>query len=167
MKKVAIVASIILSAVLLFVACAGGGAAPPEAVRTFYVNAIEIKGATDVLAPPSTNPKDLEKSYGYKGPGEYDASNPDKWQVASYQFNPSALTVFQGDTVRLVLFIVNGDLHADRIENPDGQIVVAEQTHNRGRQYTMTFVADKAGVYQLRCNEHPEAMRLLMTVIPR
>lgn len=167
MKKVAIVATIILSAVLLFVACAGGGAAPPAAERVFYVNAIEIKGATDSLTPPPINPESLEKGFGYKAPGEYDASNPDKWQVASYQFNPSALTVFQGDTVTLVLFIVNGDLHADRIEDPDGQIVVAEQTHNRGRQYTMTFVAEKAGVYQLRCKEHAENMRLLITVIPR
>lgn len=167
MKKVAIVASIILSAVLLFVACAGGGAAPPAAERVFYVNAIEIKGSTDGIAPPPINPESLEKGLGYNPPGEYDASNPDKWRVASYMFSPSALTVFQGDTVTLVLFIVNGDLHADRIEDPDGQIVVAEQKHNRGRQYTMTFVADKAGIYQLRCKEHAENMRLLITVIPR
>lgn len=167
MKKVTIVAGIILSIVLLFVACTGGGVAPPEAERVFYVNAIEIKGSTDGIAPPTINPKDLEKGLGYTPPGEYDSSNPDKWQVASYIFSPGAITVFQGDTVTLVMFVVNGDIHANRIEDPDGQIVVAEQTHNRGRQYTMSFVAEKAGVYQLRCKEHAENMRMLITVIPR
>lgn len=167
MKKVTIVVGIILSAVLLLAACAGGAVTPDAAERVFYVNAIEIKGATDGISPPPINPKDLEKGLGYTPPGEYDASNPDKWQVASYQFNPSALTVFQGDTVKLVLFVVNGDLHADRVEDPDGQIVVAEQNHNRGRQYEISFVAEKAGVYQLRCKEHAENMRLLITVIPR
>ena len=61
-----------------------------------------------------------------------------------------------------MLFVVNGDLHADQIEDPDGQIVFAETNHNRGRQYTMSFVAEKAGVYQLRCKEHAEAAEVLM-----
>lgn len=169
MKKIIIAASLILSVMLLFSACAGGTATPTATERLFYVNAIEIKGgtSTDSLAAPEINPKSLGKAFGYKGPGEYDPSNPNKWQVASYQFNPSALTVFQGDTVKLVLFVVNGDLHTNRIENPDGQIVVSEQSHNRGRQYTMSFVAKEAGVYQLRCKEHAEAMRLSITVVPR
>ncbi len=169
MKKIIIVASLVLSVTLLFSACAGGVSTPPPTERTFYVNAIEIKGgtSTDSLAAPETDPKTLGKTFGYKGPGVYDSSNPNKWQVASYQFNPSALTVFQGDTVKLVLFVVNGDLHTDRIEDPDGRIVVSEQSHNRGRQYTMSFVAEKAGVYQVRCKEHAEAMRIAVTVIPR
>ncbi len=169
MKKGIIVVSLILSVMFLFSACAGGTAAPPATERVFYVNAIEIKGgtSTDSLAAPETNPKSLGKTFGYKGPGEYDSSNPNKWQVASYQFNPSALTVFQGDTVKLVLFVVNGDLHTDRIESPSGKVVVAEQSHNRGRQYTMSFVAEEAGVYQLRCKEHAEAMRIAITVVPR
>ncbi len=169
MKKVILVMSLILIAVVLFSACAGGVATPPAAERVFYVNAIEVKGGTttDALAAPEIDPESLARAFGYKEPGVYDSSDPNKWQVASYQFNPSALTVFQGDTVKLVLFVVNGDVHADRIEDPDGQIVVAEQTHNRGRQYTMSFVAEEAGVYQLRCKEHAEAMRLLITVIPR
>ncbi len=169
MKKIIFFMSLILVTAVLFVACAGGIATPPAAERVFYVNAIEIKGgtSTDTLAAPEIDPKTLGKTFGHKAPGVYDPSNPNKWQVASYQFNPSALTVFQGDTVKLVLFVVNGDLHSDRIESPSGKVVVAEQTHNRGRQYTMSFVAEDAGVYQLRCKEHAEAMRLLITVIPR
>ena len=156
MKRVILFMSLVLITGVLFSACARGVATPPAAERVFYVNAIEIKGgtSTDTLAAPEIDPKSLGKTFGYKAPGVYDPSNPNKWQVASYQYNPSALTVFQGDTVKLVLFVVNGDVHTDRIEDPDGQIVVAEQTHNRGRQYTMSFVAEKAGVYQLRCKRN-------------
>ncbi len=175
MKKIIMTVSLVLIALLLLLGCtgptspAGGTATPPATERVFYVNAIEIKGgtSTDSLAAPEIDPKSLGKTFGYKAPGKYDPSNPKKWQVASYQFNPSALTVFQGDTVKLVLFVVNGDIHIDHIEDPDGQIVVSAETHNRGRQYTMSFVAEKAGVYQLRCATHAEAMRSLITVIPR
>ena len=169
MKRVILFMSLVLITGVLFSACARGVATPPAAERVFYVNAIEIKGgtSTDTLAAPEIDPKSLGKTFGYKAPGVYDPSNPNKWQVASYQYNPSALTVFQGDTVKLVLFVVNGDVHTDRIESPSGKIVVAEQIHNRGRQYTMSFVAEEAGIYQLRCKEHAEAMRLLITVIPR
>ena len=169
MKKIVITASLVFIVMLLFSACSGGTVTPPATERVFYVNAIEIKGgtSTDSLAAPETNPKSLGKTFGFKGPGEYDSSDPKKWQVASYQFNPSALTVFQGDTVKLVLFVVNGDLHTDRVEDPDGRIVVAEESHNRGRQYTISFVAEKAGIYQVRCKEHAEAMRIAVTVVPR
>ncbi len=166
MKKVITVVVLGLSALALLAGCTGA-ASVPSGERVFYINAIEIKGATDSLAPPEVNPERLGKTFGYKEPGVYDASNPNKWQVASYQFNPSAMTVFQGDRVKLVLFVVNGDVHSDRIESPSGKIVVTEQIHNRGRQYTMSFVAEEAGIYQLRCKEHAEAMRLLITVIPR
>ena len=76
------------------------------------------------------------------------------------------MTVFQGDRVKLVLFVVNGDVHKDRVVDPDGIVVVDETEHNRGRQYEITFTADKAGIYQLRCKEHKEFMRALITVVP-
>ncbi len=169
MKKVILFMSLILITTLLFTACAGGAAVPSATQRTFYVNAIEIKGgtSTDKLAAPEIDPVSLGKAFGYKEPGVYDPASPNKWQVASYQFNPSALTVFQGDTVKLILFVVNGDLHADRVEDPDGRIVVAEEAHRRGRQYEISFEAEKAGIYQVRCKEHAEAMRIAVTVIPR
>ncbi len=165
MKKVITVVVLGLSALALLAGCTGTSSVP-SGERVFYINAIEIKGATDSLAPPEVNPETLGKTFAFKGPGVYDSSNPKKWQVASYQFNPSAMTVFQGDRVKLVLFVVNGNVHKDRIEDPDGNIVVAETEHNRGRLYEITFNADKAGIYQLRCNEHKENMRALITVVP-
>ncbi len=165
MKKIVVGVSLILVAVVMFSSCAGGTAVP-SGERVFNLNAIEIKGATDSLAPPDINPERLGKTYGFKGPGDYDSSNPKKWQVASYQFNPSAMTVFQGDRVKLILFVVNGNVHKDSIIDPDGNIVVAETEHNRGRLYEITFNADKTGMYTLRCAEHKENMRAVITVVP-
>src|SRR3990172_7847344 len=150
---------------MLTTACVARGASVPPGERVFYMNAIEIKGGTaaDKLAPPAQNPETLGKTFSYVAPGKV-TGNPTRWEVGAYQFNPSALTVFQGDRVKLVLFVVNGDIHKDRIEGPDGRTVVAETEHNRGRLYDISFIADKAGIYQLRCDEHKENMRAIITV---
>ena len=165
MKKVLVGVNLILMTAVLFSACAGQ-ATVPSGERVFYINAIEIKGGTDGLSPPEVNPETLGKTFAYWPPGTVDSSKPNKWQVSSYQFNPSAMTVFQGDRVKLVLFVVNGDVHKDRIVDPDGIVVVDETEHNRGRQYEITFTADKVGMYQLRCKEHKEFMRAVITVVP-
>jgi plastocyanin len=62
--------------------------------------------------------------------------------------------------------VVNGNVHKDSIIDPDGNIVVAETEHNRGRLYEITFNADKAGMYTLRCDEHKENMTAVITVVP-
>ncbi len=166
MKKVVVVVVFGLTVLALLAGCAGGVAKVPSGERVFNLNAIEIKGATDGIAPPDINPERLGKTYGFKGPGDYDSSNPNKWQVASYQFNPSAMTVFQGDRVKLILMVINGNVHKDSIIDPDGNIVVAETEHNRGRLYEITFNADKAGMYILRCDEHKDNMNAVITVVP-
>lgn len=157
-----------LAAVALLAACAKAPSVSPGE-RTFYVNAIEIKGSTtsDKLQPPTANPEELSKGYAYQSPGVFDKAAPTAWQVSSYQFNPSAMTVFQGDRVKLVLFVVNGNKHKDSVMDPDGVAVVPEKDHNRGRQYEMTFTADKAGFYSLHCDEHKETMHATITVVPR
>lgn len=128
--------------------------------HTIFMTGLEIKGATtaDKLAPPQLNPKDLSKGYGYKAPGEVDKNDPQKWQVASYIFSPSFVTVHQGDTVKITAFIVNGDKHEVWVTDPDGQKVVANTMWNRGREYSIEFVAKKAGTYQLVCSEHSPSM---------
>ena len=172
MRKVVVIGGLLLVSVgLLLAACASqpGKVAPGE--RMFNVNAIEIKGSTtsDSLAPPAANanPEELSKGYAYKAPGVFDKARPTAWEVSSYQFNPSAMTVFQGDRVKLVLFVVNGNKHKDSVKDPDGVVVVKEAEHNRGRQYTITFTADKAGFYELHCEEHKDTMHASITVVPR
>ncbi len=166
MKKIIVALGFGVIVLTLVAGCAGGAAKVPSGERVFKINALEIKGGTDGISPPTVNPETLGKTFGYWPPGTVDSSKPDKWQVSSYFFSPGAMTVFQGDRVKLVLFVVNGDVHKDSIIDPDGKIVVAETEHNRGRLYEITFNAEKVGMYQLRCAEHKEHMTAVITVLP-
>lgn len=145
----------------------GGFSAPAPAVREYYLNVIEIKGTTntDDLAPPTVDPSTLSDGYGYKAPG-FDSANPKNWRAESYMWTPAAMTVLQGDTVDLTIFVLNGNVHDVWVEAPDGTEVVNEFTMNRGRQYNKSFSASQAGVYRLICNTHEPTMTAYITVLP-
>jgi plastocyanin len=159
---------LLLLALLLLTGRSLGQADTPT-THTVFMTGMEVKGSTtaDKLPPPSVNPKDLSKGYGFKAPGEADKSDQKKWEVSSYVFSPSFVTVRQGDTVRLTTFMVNGDEHEVWIAAPDGQRAVAATKWNRGREYTIQFVAEKAGTYQLVCSEHAPSMIATFLVLPR
>jgi plastocyanin len=139
------------------------------ATHTIFMTGMEVKGATtaDKLTPPSVNPNDLSKGYGFKAPGEADKQNPQKWEVASYIFSPSFVVVRQRDTVKLTAFLVNGDEHEVRVMDADGREVVAKAMWNRGREYHISFVAEKPGAYQLICSSHAPTMIATFLVLPR
>jgi plastocyanin len=149
----------------------GRDAAAQVAPRThqIFMVAVEIKGSTttDTLAPPAVNPGDLSKGYGFKRPGEVDKTAPQRWEVASYAFIPGFITVQHGDTVRLTSFIVNGDHHDVAVLAPDGQVVVPTALWQRGREYQVSFVAEKLGSYQLKCFAHAPSMTANILVLPR
>ncbi|MFB3143343.1 MAG: hypothetical protein ACE10F_02030, partial [Candidatus Methylomirabilales bacterium] len=94
---------LVLGAATLLAASLSTGVSLAQAdgsvTHTIFVTGMEVKGATtaDELTSPSVNPKDLSKGYGFKAPGEVDKKKPQKWQVASYMFTPSFVTVHQGD----------------------------------------------------------------------
>lgn len=154
--------------VLLIVACDSrkGTSLKPTDV-TFYISEIEIKGATDGIAPPDIDPTTLSKGYRFKPPGKYDPNNPKKWQVSSYMFSPAFMSVFQGDTITLQVFVLNGDKHVNWVEAPDGSVAVPEHISNRGREYKTIFKAEQAGYYYLRCDEHEPTMRAVILSMPR
>ncbi len=133
---------------------------------TFYISEIEVKGATDGIPAPKTDPTTLSKGYRYKPPGKYDPKHPKKWQVSTYMFNPAAMTVYQGDTVTLRMFVVNGDKHINWVEAPDGSNASKEEISNRGREYIINFTAKQAGYYVLRCDEHEPTMRAVIFSVP-
>lgn len=137
--------------------------------HTIFATAYEVKGATtsDKLAPPSDNPADLSKGYGFKGPGSADATAPKKWEVSSYMFNPGAVSVRQGDEVVLTVFVVNGDEHETWIAAPDGSLAVPKTMWHRGREYRVRFRADQVGAYQLLCSSHAPTMVLSFLVLAR
>lgn len=158
---------LLILAVLLLGACSAKkseGLTPGQV--TLAVNLIEVKGATDGIPPPDVNPKDLSKGYRFKPPGEYDSNNPNKWQVSSYFYSPSSMSVIQGDLVTLKFFVINGDKHTSWIEAPDGSIVEPKTLMNRGREYDFVFTAEQPGHYILHCDEHEKTMRADILSIP-
>lgn len=147
----------------------GLGQAGSPTTHTIFMSAIEVKGGTsaDKLAPPSINPKDLSKGYEFKQPGEADKRDPKRWEVSTYMWAPAFVTVRQGDKVDLTVFVVNGDEHESWITDPDGREVIAKTTWNRGREYKVSFVAEKLGSYQLTCSSHAPTMGAIFLVLPR
>ena len=80
---------------------------------------------------------------------------------------PGFVTVRQGDTVRLTVFIVNGDKHEVSVTAPDGRKIVTDTIWNRGREYQIQFVLDQAGAYHLVCSEHAPSMITTFLALPR
>ena len=147
---------------------AGGGAQQGKKVE-FVVIQAELEGSTttDKLAPPTTDPSKLSDAWEYKAPGVADPADKTKWEVSAYQFiTQGAMTACKGDTVVLRLFAVNGDLHKDWVEAPNGDEVVKERNHNRGREYVVGFKAGQVGVYTLICNKHEPTMKAFIRVLP-
>lgn len=152
-----ILISLLAVALLVVSACSSSSGADPSDV-TFDVELIEVKGATDGISAPDTDPTSLSKGYGYKAPGVYDSENANKWQVATYMFAPGAMSVVTGDTVNLRMFGVNGDEHVIFVQAPDGSTVVDAFTANRGREYEVSFTASQGGHYKLICSTHAPTM---------
>ncbi len=152
------IAAIVALALVVVVSSDTG--AQSKATHTVFVGLVEIKGGTtaDKLQPPTLNPKDLSKGYEFKGPGDADRNSPQRWEVSTYMFAPGYVTVRQGDEVVVTAFVVNGDEHEVWINAPDGATVVPKTKWNRGREYRVSFVAEKPGAYQLLCSNHAPSM---------
>jgi len=117
--------------------------------RTFYINAIEPKGSTNISTEPFPN-STLPPG------GGYELKEPDEqgnWLVETYVFDPSVLVVFEGDQITLNILGVNGKIHAISVEG-----YVDEFELNRGELKTVTFTADKVGTIEFICNIHQPTM---------
>ena len=152
-----------LAAALSILTLAGCAAVPAgqavgaPTLRTIRMSAVEYKGTTSVEreAFPGTQPP---------AGGGYLLKAPDKgaWETSSYRFEPGSITVNQGDTVRLEIWGVNGASHASVVEGYDQAFVV-----KRGQLSTVTFVADKPGIFRIVCGDHKPAMEAQLVVLAR
>ncbi len=171
MKRLAMWGAIACGVLLWSALLPGSNASAQRAPATqeILMSAVEIKGATttEKLSPPAVNPVELSKGYGFKAPGEAEPGAPERWEVSSYLFTPGFVTVQQGDTLRLTVFVVNGDQHEVAVLAPDGQVVVPTATWQRGREYKISFVAEQVGAYHLRCLTHAPTMAATILALPR
>ncbi len=164
MRKWLTFATAIATVTLPLAACGVSGAEPGAV--TFDIELIEVKGATDGITAPAVDPAGLSAGYRFKAPGDYDADNPEKWQVSTYMFSPGAMSAIQGDEVTPRMFGVNGDNHDVWVEAPDGSIAAAVVNIQRGREVTVSFTADQAGHYKLLCGTHAPTMQRNILSIP-
>jgi hypothetical protein len=131
------------------------GAASQSNQRTIYMAAIEPKGGANVESEPL--PPALPPGGGYvlKEPDE-----TGRWEVATYRWSPGTIVVNQGDEVTLEIIGINGREHPTEIEGYGVEFVV-----RRGRLSTVTFTADKAGIFNIVCHAHLPSMVAQLVVL--
>ena len=113
-------------------------------------------GATADKEPFPTAALPEGKGYELKAPNA-----EGRWEVSTYRWDPSQIIVNQGDEVTLEILGVNGAEHPTVIDGYDLSFTV-----KRGQLTTVTFTADKAGVFQFRCGTHQPSMVGELIVLP-
>lgn len=91
-------------------------------------------------------------------PGEapvVDRGQPETKKIERYSFDPGFLVVDKGDRVTLKIHDLKGDKHI--IEIP--AFGVKETQVLRGEEKAISFVADKAGVFEIKCTNHIDAKK--------
>ena len=144
----------------IFSACGGstGAAIEPPTERTIHMAAIEPKGSTTIdkeLFPERALP--IGAGYGLKAPDE-----TGKWVVETYRYTPGTVVVNEGDTVNLEIVGINGKEHPFHIEGYGVTGVV-----KRGEVTTVSFLADKPGIFKLVCEIHKPTMEADIIVLKR
>jgi len=85
-----------------------------------------------------------------------------RWEVSAYVWMPNQIIVNQGDEVTLEFVGINGAYHGAVINGYDKAFVV-----KRGQTTSVTFLADKAGVFLIECAQHQPSMGGELIVLPR
>lgn len=89
-------------------------------------------------------------------PGEAPVVDRDRGSqklIERYTFEPGFLVVNKGDRVVLRIHDIKGSKHI--IEVP--AFNTGETQILRGQEKTVSFVADKAGIFEFKCNNHKDA----------
>ena len=142
----------------LISACTSTNAAKLAAgERTIYLAAIEPKGSTTVEKEPFPD-EALPPGGGYVLKEPDDTGT---WTVETYRWLPGEITVVQGDEVTLEILGINGTSHPTTLEGYDLSFEV-----ERGKLTTVTFTADKAGIFRFVCSVHSPSMTGTLVVLP-
>jgi len=156
-KRLLLLICISIVGIVVLAAC-GGSSAPAAAPveRTIYMAAVEPKGGVTVDKEPFPSAA-LPEGGGYilKEP------NADgRWEVETYRWDPGTIVVNQGDIVTLEIVGINGTEHPFTIEGYDLSGVV-----KRGEITRVTFTADKAGIFKIKCGVHLPSMQAELVVL--
>lgn len=154
----------VLVAVTLVVAAAALGvwllplSAAPTSTRTVYMAAVEPKGGTGVA-------QEAFPTAALPTGGGYVLKAPDstgRWEVSTYQWQPSFIVVNEGDQVTLEIIGINGAEHVSTIPG-----FVPSFTVKRGQITRVSFTANRSGMFPIVCVSHQPTMTGYLVVLPR
>ncbi|MBI2126072.1 MAG: cupredoxin domain-containing protein [Thaumarchaeota archaeon] len=124
--------------------------------RTIYMAAVEPKGSATIDKEPFPT-----KTLPAGGGMALKAPDKDgKWEVEIYRWDPATIVVTKGDDVTLKILGINGKEHSTTIEGYGQQFTV-----KRGELTEVTFKADKAGVFKIKCQTHQPTMEADLVVL--
>lgn len=154
-----------VAAIMLVVAAAFGVwllprlSAAPAPTRTVYMAAVEPKGGTTVDSEPFPSAAALPAGGGYvlRTP-----DNTGRWEISTYQWQPSFVVVNQGEQVTLEIISINGKEHLSSLPP-----YVSSFNVKRGQITKVSFTADRAGMFPIVCVSHQPSMTGYLVVLPR
>ena len=154
-KHLPIKAAALLGSIVLAGSVLAQSQTTPPTKRTIYMSAVEYKGGTSVEKEPfpsATPPSG----------GGYILKAPEggRWENSTYRFEPGLIVANQGDEVELKIWGVNGAKHTTTIEGYEKAFVV-----KRGELTTITFKADKPGIFRIICHDHLPSMETQLLVL--
>lgn len=163
---------VLLLTALLLALTAGGavgkekpkphGKPAPKGSIEFFITANEQEAENssvgkEAIPLPTIDPAKLSDSYEIEKKGT-------TFEVKQDVFMPGALTVHQGDTVALRIFVVEGK-HKVWVEDPNGYEAIKAKKLLAGREYLYVFKVAQPGIYQLVCDNHDPTMRVIITAL--
>lgn len=132
--------------------------AAPAQGRTIYMAAVEPKGGTTVA-------QEAFPSAALPAGGGYVLKAPDgtgRWEVSTYQWQPSFIFVNQGENVTLEIVGINGAEHVSSLPP-----YVNSFTVKRGQITRVSFTAERPGTFPILCVSHQPTMTGYLIVMPR
>lgn len=132
--------------------------AAPAPARTIYMAAVEPKGGT-------TSDKESFPTIALPPGGGYVLKAPDntgRWEVSTYQWQPSLIMANQGEQVTLEIVGINGAEHVSSIPG-----YVSSFTVKRGQVTRVSFMANRAGMFPILCFTHNPTMTGNLVILPR
>jgi plastocyanin len=156
--RLTVLAAVLLGGVAFAVSLLPGPTAA-QATRTVYMAAVEPKGGTSASQEAFPNPSLLPAGGGYvlKAP-----DNTGRWEVSTYQWQPSFIVVNQGEQVTLEIIGINGAEHVSSLPP-----YVDKFTVKRGQLTKVTFTASRAGIFPIVCVSHQPSMTGALVVLPK
>ncbi|MBI2126400.1 MAG: hypothetical protein HYU02_03685 [Thaumarchaeota archaeon] len=130
--------------------------------RTVWMATLEPAGTANVRAEPFPDPVPIDAEVPKAISKGMRLDPPDaqgNWRSVVYRLDPGTIIVNKGDEVTLKILGVNGRNHTITVEAYADTFFM-----KRGELKTVTFKADKAGIFEIWCSTHPPNMRANLIV---